>query len=82
MDRKEILSENEPMYLTINITREKRTEKVEVDDQCTLTDLIMNMGQSPDGVIMLSDGIPIPLDTRMIDLPSHEMDLISVASGG
>ena len=70
------------MKIKVNLSREKRSELIEMRGDETLMDLVRKMEQPLDGVLIMSDGVPFPLDMKMEELPGTEISLVAVASGG
>ena len=67
--------------ISVHLSREDRTEEVHSDGIGTLMDLVKLLGLPPDGVVILNDGIPQPLD-KMINGKVKKLTVINVASGG
>jgi sulfur carrier protein ThiS len=66
--------------LMVDLKKEGRSLSVEKRDGWTLIEVLKDIGSPVDGVIVLSDDRPIPVDTYIKDLVS--IVVINVASGG
>lgn len=55
---------------------------MEIDESSTIIDLVKRLDQPVDGVLVLSSGIPLPLDQQVGEVDGDEIELIAVASGG
>ncbi|MEA3557987.1 MAG: hypothetical protein U9R75_01910 [Candidatus Thermoplasmatota archaeon] len=66
--------------LMVDLKKEGRSLSVKKRDGWTLIEVLKDIGSPVDGVIVLSDNGPIPVDTSIKDLTS--IVIINVASGG
>ncbi|OYT44009.1 hypothetical protein B6U90_06030 [Thermoplasmatales archaeon ex4484_6] len=68
--------------LKVNLPRQGREMTREMRPESLVSDLIMSLELPPDGVIVLCDGVPVPLDTPLSEIKGNTVDVIDVASGG
>ncbi len=71
-------------FVTIraDIARSGRTENISLPMSSTIIDLLRKLNEPIDGVIVLQDGRPIPIDQTVDMVRNSELKVISVASGG
>lgn len=75
------MSGNRPSRsMILNLQRESRQIEIEVEDSQSFIQVLRSARLPVDGVLVFSNGVPIPLDSEVED---HEMvTVINVASGG
>ena len=68
------------MRLSINIvTNERREQSVDLPDGSTYEDLLSELEINQETVIVLSDGLPVPLDAK---ISQSDITVLRVVSGG
>lgn len=71
----------EKRLLKVHLSRENVTREVFIEDLATLIDVVRSLGLPPDGVLVLRNGAPLPLDHPVSSI-KEEITMINVASGG
>ena len=68
------------MRLSIDIvTNERRMQSVDLPDDSTYEDLLSELDINQETVIVLSDGLPVPLDAKV---SQSDITVLRVVSGG
>ncbi|MDY6865249.1 MAG: MoaD/ThiS family protein [Halobacteriota archaeon] len=68
------------MRLSINIvTNERRVQSVDLPDDSTYEDLLRGLKINQETVIVLRDGLPVPLDAKV---SQSDITVLRVVSGG
>ena len=68
------------MRLSINIvTNERRVQSVDLPDGSTYEDLLRELKINQETVIVLRDGLPVPLDAKV---SQSDITVLRVVSGG
>lgn len=68
------------MRLSINIvTNERRVQSVDLPDDSTYEDLLRELKINQETVIVLRDGLPVPLDAKV---SQSDITVLRVVSGG
>ena len=68
--------------IRVDLSRSGRSENVSISMDSTVIDLVRKLNEPIDGVIVLQDGRPIPLDQTIDMVRNSVLKVISVASGG
>ena len=67
----------------VELWREKRMISVLLPSGCSVMDLVRGAGQPLDGVLVMCNGSPVPMDADLKEMSSEdEISIINVASGG
>ena len=68
------------MLVTVTMLPGNTTEKVELQQNATIVDLLLKLEIKPDTVVVLREKTPIPIDETINK--EENLTLIQVASGG
>ncbi|MDY6930839.1 MAG: MoaD/ThiS family protein [Halobacteriota archaeon] len=61
------------------VTNERRMQSVDLPDDSTYEDLLSELDINQETVIVLSDGLPVPLDAKV---SQSDITVLRVVSGG
>ena len=68
------------MKLTVTVEPGDKNHKIDVQKNKSVSDIIQKLDMKPDGVIVLRNNIPIPIDESITT--EDPLKIIRVASGG
>lgn len=77
----EIVGSDSGRVIKVHLARENETRTIPRDDVEDLLQLVKLLGLPIDGVLVLENGLPLPLD-RTLKGTGPELTVINVASGG
>ena len=68
------------MKIKVKLIPQNSSQEVTLKKGSTVTDLLRTIHRRPDGVIVLKNKIPLPVDDVLND--DQELSIVQVASGG
>jgi sulfur carrier protein ThiS len=68
------------MNITVDISRNNEVKKIQIDPGSKVEDVLKKISLKPDGVIVIHDSQPIPIDEKLKD--GQKLTILQVSSGG
>jgi sulfur carrier protein ThiS len=68
------------MKIRVKLIPQNTSQEIEIQNGSTILDLLRKLNRKPDGVIVLRNKTPLPVDDIIPD--DQELSIIQVSSGG